>query len=199
MTKTQTIDHLIETIGFEGLGALVREGLRRRMTVREIARHLNIPMDNAGFYAIGHENEFALEPGERVRLLTDSAGWRGNGTVIEHRHDTVRIKKDGTPPLTFSDEDGLHTVGVVMASRHEVELTDKPELLPEGASFNDDGYIVVPVEPTPTGRQLQFYCPHCRTTHRHGLPEGYRVPHCHKPDSPLKVRGSIYLIPPTLQ
>jgi hypothetical protein len=36
MTKTQTIDHLIETIGFEGLGALVREGLRRRMTVREI-------------------------------------------------------------------------------------------------------------------------------------------------------------------
>jgi hypothetical protein len=111
----------------------------------------------------------------------------------------VRLKKDGTPPLTFGDEDGPYNIGIVEAMRYEVELTAAPELLPEGASFNADGCIVVPVEPTPTGRQLQFYCPHCRDWHRHGLGDGYRIAHCHKRDSPLLARGSIYLVAPTLQ
>jgi hypothetical protein len=189
MTKNQTIDHLIETIGFEGIGALVREGLRRRMTVREIANHLNIPMKNAGSFALGHENEFQLQPGERVHLLTNSAGWRGNGTVIEHRHNGVRIKKDGTPPLTF---------GIVEVMRHEVELTDTPELLPEGATYDKNGCIAIPCDFSPSGKQLQFYCPHCKTIHRHGAEDGgmgYRSPHCHKSDSPLKACGDYYIYP----
>jgi len=191
MTKNQTIDHLIETIRFEGIGALVREGLRRRMTVREIAKHLNIPQKNAEFFALGHENEFPLQPGERVRLLTNSAGWCGNGTVIEHRHNSVRLRKDGTPPHGDA--------GVVEAMRYEVELTNLQELLPEGATFNEDGYIAIPCELTPTGRQLRFYCPHCKDWHRHGLPGGYVGAHCYKRDSPLLARGSIYLVAPTLQ
>jgi hypothetical protein len=199
MTKNQTIDHLIETIGFEGIGALVREGLRRRMTVREIAKHLNIPQDNAGFFAIGHENEFPLQPGERVRLLTNSAGWCGNGTVIEHRHNGVRIKKDGTPPLTFGDEDGPYNIGIVEAMRYEVELTNLQELLPEGATYDENGYITIPCDLSPSGKQLRFYCPHCKDWHRHGIPGGYRGAHCHKSDSPLLARGNIYLIAPTLQ
>jgi len=190
MTKTQTIDHLYATIGFAGVDALVAEGIRRRMTVREISRHLNIPQANAGFFAIGHENEFPLQPGERVRLLKDVMGWRGNGTVIEQLHNSVRLRKDGAPKHGDA--------GIVEAMRHEVELTNMQELLPEGATFNDDGCIAIPCDLSTSGKQIQFYCPHCKDTHRHGAEAGgtgYRSPHCHKSDSPLKACGDYYIYP----
>jgi hypothetical protein len=192
MTKNQTIDRLFETIGVKGIEALVREGIRRRMSVREIAKHLNIPLDNAGFFAIGHENEFPLEPGERVCPLPGSRVWCGHGTVIEQCGESVKLRKDGTAKNGDS--------GIITVMRAEVVLSDMPELLPEGATFNDVGYLVVPCKPTPDGMNLHFHCPHCKKWHLHGIGNGgYRVPHCQKQDSPLLARGSIYLVAPTLQ
>lgn len=88
--------------------------------------------------------------------------------------------------------------GIVEAMRYEVELTDTPELLPEGASFDDEGCIAIPCDLSTSGKQIQFYCPHCKDTHRHGAEAGgtgYRVPHCHKSDSPLKASGDYYIYP----
>lgn len=191
MTRNKTIERMFSTIGTDGILALVAEGRRRRMTIKEIARHLNIPLSNAEFFALGHKNEFPLNPGERVRMLANAMGWRGNGAIIEHRHDSVCLRKDGVSK--HGD------IGIVEAMRYEVELTDMPELLPEGAFFNEDNYLVVPCEPTPTKTQLQFYCPHCKTWHRHGMGNGGDVgAHCQKQDSPLLARGSIFLLPRTV-
>lgn len=187
MTPGRTFDHLLETIGHDGLTALVHEGLRRRMPVKAIAQHLNIPVGNAGFYAVGHENIFPLRPGERVRHLAKH--WLG--TVINQAGETVRILIDGTPKTA--------EVGIVAVARHDLELTSEPELLPAGATFNEDGCLSIPCEVSPSGKQLEFYCPHCRSTHRHGNPihggTSYRTPHCHKPGSPLNARGDIFLVP----
>jgi len=72
------------------------------------------------------------------------------------------------------------------------------ERLRGGATFTEDGYIAIPCDFSPSGKQIQFYCPHCKDTHRHGAEAGgtgYRVPHCHKSDSPLKARGDYYIYP----
>lgn len=190
MTKNQTIDHLYATIGFAGVDALVAEGMRRRMTVREIAQHLNIPQANAGFFALGHENEFPLQPGERIRALVPSAfGWKGYGTVIQHSGDLVQFSIDGYKPGTNNHN---------YFCRDQVELTTMLELLPEGATYDENDYIAIPCELSPSGKQIQFYCPHCKTTHRHGAElggAGYRTPHCQKRDSPLWARGNYYIYP----
>lgn len=189
MTRNQTIERMFSTIGTDGILALVAEGQRRRMTTRAIAKHLNIPMSSAEFFALGHENEFPLNPGERVRMLADAMGWCGNGTVIAQQYDDefIRLRKDGAP----------EKIGcIVSALRHEVVLTDMPELLPEGATFNDCGYLVVPCEPTPDGKHLHFYCPHCKKWHLHGIGNGgYVGANCQKHDSQLLARGSIFLLP----
>lgn len=190
MTRTEHFSHLLDSVGFDGLQALVAEGLRRRMTIRQIAKHLNIPMDNVDFFAIGSENLFPLRPGERVRLLTDSIGWRGNGTVIQQEFERVLIRKDGTPP-----HDSPVAAPQVMAMRYEVALTDEPELLPDGAYYDENGALAIPCKLTPSGKQLTFYCPHCRDWHRHGIPAGYRGAHCSRRDSPLLARGDIYVFP----
>jgi len=190
MNRIQTIEAMIETIGFDGLEALVAEGLRRRLNVREIARHLNIPLDKAKFFALGHEDEFPLHPGERIRALVPSAfGWQGFGTVIKHSGDLVRFSIDGYKPGT-SDHNYF--------CRDQVELTTMPELLPEGATFDENDYIAIPCELSPSGMQIQFYCPHCKTTHRHNAElggAGYRTPHCQKRDSPLWARSNYYIYP----
>lgn len=189
-SRTKTIEALLETVGMDGLQALVTEGLHRRMTVKAIARHLNIPLDNAEFFAIGHENEFPLKPGDRIRALVPSAfGWQGYGTVIQHSGDTVQFSIDGYKPGTHDHN---------YFCRDQVGLTTMPELLPEGATYDESEYIAIPCELSPSGKQIQFYCPHCKTTHRHGAElggAGYRTPHCQKHDSPLWARGSYYIYP----
>ena len=191
MTRTEHFDYLLDTIGFEGLQALVAEGLRRRMSVKQVAKHLNIPMENVDFFAIGCENLFPLRPGDRVRLLSDTMScWRGNGRVIKQEFERVLIRKDGTPP-----HDSPVAAVAAMAMRHEVALTDEPELLPDGAYYDENGALAIPCKLTPSGKQLTFYCPHCRDWHRHGIPAGYRVAHCSRRDSPLLARGDIYVFP----
>lgn len=129
-----------------------------------------------------------LKPGDRVRLLSKSLGWHGRGTVIRQEFDSVLIHKDGTPP-----HDSPVAAVPVMAMRHEVALTDEPELLPEGAYFDENGALAIPCTLSPSGKQMSFYCPHCRDWHRHGTPAGYRGAHCSRRDSPLLARGDIFV------
>lgn len=190
MTPGRTFDYLLETIGDDGLKALIHVGLRRRMTVRQIAHHLNIPVGNAGTFALRYEYECQLQPGDRIRALVPSAFcWQGYGTVIWHSGDLVQFSIDGYKPGT-SDNNYF--------CRDQLELTTMLELLPEGATYDDNEYIAIPCELSPSDKQIQFYCPHCKATHRHGAElggAGYRTPHCQKRDSPLWARGNYYIYP----
>jgi hypothetical protein len=187
MNRKQTIGHLFLTIGTEGIDVLIREGLRRGMSSVAIMNHLNVPTNTIENFFRRHETEFPLKPGDRVRALVNFMGWRGNGTVIAEQDcdGLIRLKKDGAP-----EKMGC----IVSALRQEIELTDTPELLPDGAAFNDCGYLEIPCDLSETGQHLEFYCPHCKATHRHGLPGGYVIAQCRKADSPLLARDSIFLL-----
>lgn len=41
---------------------------------------------------------------------------------------------------------------------------------------------------------LKFYCPFCKTIHKHGIGNGWRVPHCTNWDSPFWKLGQYCLI-----
>lgn len=190
-SRTKTLETLWNAVGNDGLEALVAEGCRRGLTVSQIADKLNIPHDNARIFAVGHEPP--LKVGDRIRALVPSVfGWQGYGTVTHDQiGNAVRFRVDGYPPDIIGDDEDAYQWfdGGADFCRHEVELSDMPELLPEGATYNEYGILAIPCDLSPKGTQLVFYCPHCKQSHRHGVPGGYRASHCTKKDSPLNARG----------
>ena len=187
-SRTKTIEALFGVIGIDGIDVLVAEGCRRGLSVRQIADRLNIPLDNAEFFAIGHERP--LKAGDRIRALVPlMSSWQGYGTVTRDQvGNGIEFRKDGYPPdILEGDENDFQSFGGAgEAMRYEVELTTMPELLPAGTAYDGDGHLVVPCGLTQTGKQLEFYCPHCKQMHRHGNGGGHRVSHCIKQDSPLR-------------
>jgi hypothetical protein len=37
--------------------------------------------------------------------------------------------------------------------------------------------------------QIAFYCPYCKSVHRHGIGNGHRAAHCNNPESPFIKTG----------
>lgn len=190
ISRRKNIEAMLATIGTDGIDDLIAEECRRGLTTRQIADKFHIPLNNAKFFALGHANTQLLKAGDRIRLLNPLMSYKYcNGTVIEQIDNFVTFRKDGYPPPTPD----MYDYARASALRHEVELTDTPELLPDEATFDQYGYLAIPCELSPKGTQLRFYCPHCKRWHSHGLGDGYRCSHCTKRDSPLSAREVYYV------